>query len=239
MLRSIDTLNRNINIIGKRQQKTSSNIANSNTSGYKFQDIIQITAEERALINFSGGEEKNKLQEIGNLNLKNEIDSIYRNTNQGSLKETGRDLDFALGERGFFTILLEDGTLGFTRDGNFKKDSNNLLVTMEGSPVLGLDENGNNIKINVLEDNLSSNLLIVDFVDYDNLNYIDENLFTSENYTIVDGPVSQGFLEMSNVNLGDEMVNMIQILRELQANQKIMQTVDETLSKSVNEIGRV
>lgn len=239
MLRSIDTLNRNINIIEKRQEKTSSNIANANTSGYKFQDIIQITAEERALINFSGGEAKDELQEIGSLNLRNNIDSVYRNMNQGSLKETGRNLDFALGERGFFTILLEDGRLGFTRDGNFKKDSDDLLVTMDGRPVLGLDENGNNIQINVLEDGLSSDLLVADFDDYENLNYVGDNLFTSENYTAIDEPVNQGFLEMSNVDVGDEMINMIQTLRELQANQRIMQTVDETLSKSVNEIGKV
>lgn len=239
MLRSINTLNRNMNILQERQQKTSSNIANSNTNGYKFQDTLQITAEERALINFSGGKEKEDLQELGSLNLRNDIGSVYRVMNQGSLKETGRDLDFALGERGFFTVLLDDGRLGFTRNGNFKRDENDELVTIDGNPVIGLDENGNNIRINILDNRDDINFLIADFDNYEGLNYIGDNIFTSENYNPIDTEVQRGFLEMSNVDLGDEMVKMIEILRELQANQRIMQTVDETLSKSVNEIGKV
>lgn len=239
LLRAIDTIKWSMNTLEHRQQKTASNIANANTTGYKFQDMLQRTSEERNIINYSGGKNNNQLQELGSLNLRNEIDTISRNITQASLKETGRDLDFALGGEGFFTVLLGDGSLGFTRNGNFKKDSNNNLLTIEGNPVIGLDRNGNNIQLNIIDDRQDINFLIADFDNYDNMNYIGDNIFENDNYIPIDGFVERGFLEMSNVNLADEMIKMIENLREFQANQKMMHTVDETLSKAVNEIGKV
>lgn len=202
------------------------------------------------LINFSGGNNKDQRQEIGRLNLGNNLESVYRGMEQGNLKETGRTLDFALGEGGFFSIGLPDGTLAFTRSGNFKTDAEDYLVDMEGNPVIGLDENGNNIQIRVDNDNFTvdntgnimgggNRLLIADFNDYENLNYIGENFFTSNEYNIVNGDVNQGYLEMSNVDLADQMIALIENLREFQANQRMMHSIDETLAKTVSEVGKV
>lgn len=228
-----------MNVLQARQEKTASNIANSNTVGYKFQEILQITADERAIINFSGGGNKDKLQEIGYLNLTNDIDSIYRGLNQGNLKDTGRTLDYAIEGAGFFTIRLDDGTLAFTRNGNFKMNSANYLMTIDENPVIGLDEDGNTIEIMAEGDKLSADLMIVDFDSYENLQYIGDNLFKNDQYNIIEGDIKQGFLEMSNVNIGDEMVKMIEVLREFQANQRVMHSIDETLAKAVNEIGKL
>lgn len=228
-----------MNVIQQRQEKTASNIANSNTVGYKFQEILQITANERAIINFSGGGNKDQLQEIGRLNLSNEIDSIYRGMNQGNLKDTGRTLDYALEGAGFFTVRLNDGTLAFTRNGNFKKNSENYLMSIDENPVIGLDEDGNTMEIMVIDDNINMELMIVDFDSYENLQYIGDNLFINDQYNVIEGDIKQGSLEMSNVNIGDEMVKMIEILREFQSNQRVMHSIDETLAKAVNEIGKL
>ena len=85
-------------------------------------------------------------------------------------------------------------------------------------------------------------LRIVDFEDYNNIEKFGENL-----YNVVDGAtetestaaVKQGYLEMSNINVVKEMVEMITISRAYESNQKLIQTEDDMLDKSVNQVGKV
>lgn len=114
---------------------------------------------------------------------------------------------------------MNDGNIAYTRNGNFKLNEENQIVTMEG--YLVLDE-------------------INDFDDYQNLNRIGDTLFTSDTAPfVIDGEVKQGFLESSNVDVINEIVKMIEISREFEANQKVLHAADETLNKAVNEVGRV
>ena len=219
MIRSLYTVNRNMNILQKKQENTSANITNVNTPGYKFQDIVQSTMESQEMINYAGGKDANRRQVLGEFVYGNEIDEIYKNFEQGILQETGNPQDYAIVGNGFFTIQMDDGTIAYTRNGNFKLNDNNELVTMDG--YLVLDE-------------------ISDFADYQNLTSMGNTLFTSDEAPfVIEGEVKQGFLESSNVVIVDELVRMIEISREFEANQKLLHAADETLSKAVNEVGRV
>lgn len=219
MIRSLHTVNRNMNILQKKQENTSANITNVNTPGYKFQDIIQSTMETQLMVNYAGGRDQNRRQELGGFVYGNQIDEIYKNFEQGVLLETGNPQDYAIVGNGFFTIQMDDGTIAYTRNGNFKLNEMNQLVTMDG--YLVLDQ-------------------ISDFDNYQNLESLGNTLFTSnEAPFVIEGEVKQGFLESSNVDIVDELVRMIEISREFEANQKLLHAADETLNKAVNDVGRV
>lgn len=252
MIRSLYTLNRNMNILQKKQENTSSNIANVNTTGYKFQNIIQSTLEDLDLINYTNGPEVNQRQELGSLPFGNQIDGVYTNFSQGDLYQTEKDTDLAIRGRGFFTVLLDNGQLAFTRNGNFKINENNQLITNEGYPVLSVDDNGqlsvivfdqNNPAISNIGriGNENRYLLIADFDDMNSLEKYGDTLYTSvdNQYNRIVSDISQGYIESSNVQIADEMVKMIEVSREFESNQKLLHSADETLSKAVNEIGKV
>ena len=238
MIRSIYTVNRNMNILQKKQENTSANIANVKTPGYKFQDIIQSTMESYDMVNYKDGPREDRRQVLGQFVFGNQIDEYIKNFDQGSILETGLENDYAIVGNGFFTVQMADGQLAYTRNGNFRLDEANQLVTMNGNTVLGQGQT--NIVKNQ-DGTLSANLLISDFVDYQGLESIGNTLFTSNEAAIemVDAKVSSGFLEMSNVDIASELVRMIEISREFESNQKLLHTADETLNKAVNEIGRV
>ena len=101
MVRSIFTVNRNMNVLQKKLENTSANMANMNTPGYKFQDMVQSTLESRDLINYMGSNDLNRRQELGSLEFGNQIDEVYRNFNQGNLVETNKETDFAIVDNGF------------------------------------------------------------------------------------------------------------------------------------------
>lgn len=219
MIRTFNTVNKNMNILQTKQENISANVTNVNTSGYKFQEIIQSTLETQQMINYTGGKNIDRRRELGSYVFGNKIDGVYKNFAQGTLLETGLSTDFAIIGNGFFTIRMNDGNIAYTRNGNFKLNEENQMVTMEG--YLVLDE-------------------INDFDDYQNLNRIGDALFTSDFAPIeIEGEVKQGFLESSNVDIIDEIVKMIEISREFEANQKVLHAADETLNKAVNEVGRI
>ena len=108
---------------------------------------------------------------------------------------------------------------------------------------------GNTVEINVNElgeiyvgENYVSTLQVVDFDNYDALSSYGENMYEpveGANIIASNATVTQGYIEMSNVNMVTEMVDLIAVTRAYETNQKMIQTVDRTLDKAVNEIGRV
>jgi flagellar basal-body rod protein FlgG len=123
--------------------------------------------------------------------------------------------------------------MAYTRNGNFIINENNELTTIEGYRVIGA-----NGYINANDENY--NFLISDIEDYNTLISIGDSLFMTQSPTnIIETEVKNGYLESSNVNMVDEMVKLIEITREFETNQKLMHAADETLSKAVNEVGKV
>ena len=251
IIRSLYNVTRQMNVLQKRQENNSANAANVNTPGYKMQDLIQRTMEEHELYNHAGGRDNNQRVHLGSLNMGTEVDGAVTSFSQGSLKETGSATDLALNGRGFFTLALENGETGFTRNGNFRISEDQRLVTQEGYPVMGLNGQGNPTEIYVTGDVLTVSqrgyingtdvrLLVSDFEDTAAFEMRGESIYMTggANPMESDAQVSQGYLENANVNIMDEMVKMMEVSREFQSNQRVLSVLNETLQKTVNEIGR-
>ena len=241
----------------KRLQIISNNLANSNTVGYKqdqgqFRILDPSDMQERSTQNSA---------ELGTSQADlfwNQF-NVYTDHSSGSLKNTGNDLDLALVGKGFFCVQTPDG-IHYTRKGDFTLNANGVLVTRNGWPVLGesgeisvdgqenpqrhkkflVDEEGN---ISV-DGNQIDSLRLVDFQPPYNLTKVGEALFKSADSGPAEIPaedirVSQGFLELSNVDAVKMMTEMIEVLRGYESYQKIIRSVDEVNSRAINEIGKM
>lgn len=239
-----------MNVLQKKQENTAANTANVNTPGFKYQELIQKAMKEHQVYNHAGGAGNKAMTELGSISFGTEIDGAYSVFTPGVLKETGSATDIALNGRGFFGVTTEDGQMAFTRNGNFTISEDRRLVTKEGYPVLGT-RGGNVEEIYVMGDELSIGkngeingtdlkIFTADFADYGNLELRGETLYLGAggNFNPVDTQMEQGYLESSNVNIMDEMVKMMEVSREFQSNQRVLSVLNETLQKTVNEIGR-
>lgn len=189
---------------------------------------------------------------IGTLNSGVRLDKIEINYEQGQIFETDNQLDFALKGRGFFQIETPEG-VKYTRDGSFKLNANNELVTSEGYRVLG--SNGpiliEGTKVSVSEggeifvdDQWMDQLNIVDIQNLRDMRKEGSNLYrmaagTEAEAQPFSGQVLQGFLENSNVDAVKEMIEMITLFRNYESNQRMIKAYDDTLHKVVNEVGKV
>ncbi|MEO1319695.1 MAG: flagellar basal-body rod protein FlgG, partial [Pseudomonadota bacterium] len=172
---------------------------------------------------------------------------------QGSILQTDNPLDVAIQGRGYFQILLPDGTLGFTRDGSFQRDAQGQLVTAGGylvQPSITIPEGAQSITVGV-DGTVSVQLAgqtaptqvgilqIVDFINPVGLQPRGENLFAETVSSGTPQPGSpglnglgrlqQGALEGSNVNVVEELVNMIETQRAYEMNSKAISTNDQML----------
>ena len=211
------------------------NIANANTTGYKkerisFRDYI-IPVD-----NNPGSRPDGRVM--------TELSGIVTDFSEGSLIMTDNPLDLAINGEGFFALEGDR----YTRNGNFRINSDGYLVNQDGVKVLGdggpVAVQGNNIAINpsgeIIVDDISvGRLKIVGFPDKGVLSKLSGGMFTAkEAGEAVDSNISQGFLEGSNLNVIREMVQMLKSLREFESYQKMIQAFDEAASKTINEMGR-
>ncbi|PAB58280.1 flagellar hook-basal body complex protein [Anaeromicrobium sediminis] len=189
---------------------------------------------------------------IGTLNSGVKINKIATNFLQGNMQNTESDLDMAIDGDGFFQIQTPDG-IRYTRDGSFKLNENKELVTQDGYPVLGeygiIEIDAEKIGVNergeiLLDNEYWDTLKVVDLENKKDLRKLGNNTYKMEEgiepiEKDFNGKVLQGFLEGSNVNSIKEMSKMISLYRNYETNQKIVKAYDETLGKTVNEIGKV
>lgn len=241
----------------KRLDTVTNNLANASTTGFKREGLTSKSFDQMLTVKLNDLSVPYLNEGIGKMSLGVKIGENYTDYSQGSLKETGNTYDLALAGNGFFTISYTDkkGNTSekYTRNGEFTMDSEGYLRTLEGDYVQG---EGGAIMIPVETSEVSirdngdiyadgeyvDSLRIVDFEDYNNIEKFGENL-----YNVVDGAtetestaaVKQGYLEMSNINVVKEMVEMITISRAYESNQKLIQTEDDMLDKSVNQVGKV
>ncbi len=241
---------------------TSNNIANVNTTGFKksradFNDLFY-QAMQYAGTNTSNTTLSPDGMEVG---LGVRPSAITKMFSQGSPKETENNLDVAITGKGFFQVQLPDGTTAYTRSGNFKLDEQGNLVTSEGYlliPQITLPEDTTQVNIGVdgtvsvtqglqTTSNVIGQITLANFVNPAGLHSIGDNLFSITNASgeaIVGNPDSQGlgklrqgFLELSNVRLVEEMTDLITAQRAYEANSKSIQTADAML-QTVNSLKR-
>lgn len=240
------TTNRNLHILEKKQENLSTSVANLNTAGYKEQELIQSTLLEGNLFNRLEGPNLDQPLNVGGLPLGNQIDGVYRDFSQGGIKMTNSSTDLAIQGDAFFTVETAGG-VAYTRNGNFTVDAAGFLATQAGQLVLSTTNEP--IQVNRLQFTVSNNGTILEtgqqlqltaFADPNGLTSTGDTLFTGEGGMMTgDSTVLQTALETTNTNMADVMIDVMQISREYEANQKILQAADQTLQKAVNEIGKV
>lgn len=233
----------------------ANNLANTSTAGFKrsravFEDLLYQTVRQ------PGAQSSQQTQLPSGLQLGTgtRLVATERIHTQGNLQETGNDKDVAINGAGFFQVLLPDGTQAYTRDGSFQSDSQGQLVTASGfvvQPAITIPAGTQ--KITVGRDGTVSavpasgaavqvgSLQLATFVNPAGLESKGENLYvetgasgtagTNAPGTNGAGLLTQGYVETSNVNIVEEMVNMIQTQRAYEINSKAISTSDQMLAK--------
>jgi len=236
----------------------ANNLANMNTTGYQrrrteFHDLIYKNSDRPDGAGSRAGE-----QVPGGIQSGHGVDlmSVYRVTEQGSLRATDSAFDLAIQGNGYFQIQLPDGEVGYTRDGTFQLDSSGALVTHDGYPVLPgvqVPPDAVDISINATGevlvkqdgDETPSNVGVVQLAIFPNeggLHAEGNNLYTATDASGAASPtnpgesgagsVLQGFIEVSNVNAVEEIAEMIRAQRAYDMNSKVIQTADQMMAPS-------
>jgi flagellar basal-body rod protein FlgF len=245
----------------KSMDVISNNLANINTTGYK-QDVAVFESFPDVLVGRINDRRGNfsPTRYVGDVSLGSDIGEVFTNHMAGMLTRTDRSLDLSIeGEPGAFFTMGAENEQGemleyFTRNGAFALNGEGNLVDYEGRFVLG--ENGViNIESEIffvqpngtvlVEGEVVDRIRITQFENPRDLVKLGNNLM-GVNPEIEEAPqinfegtIRQGYIEASNVNTIKEMVSMIEVLRVYEANQKVVQTVDEILQKAVNEVGSI
>jgi len=189
---------------------------------------------------------------IGTISAGTMLQRIETNFTQGQIIETANPLDLAINGEGFFVVDTGAG-IRFTRDGSFKLNSNMELVTSEGYIVLGrygpIVLDGKDISINTrgeifVDGEYIDTLDIINIRNLRDLRKTGDGLFMIEEGIEIEadeftGEILQGKLEQSNVDTIKEMVEMINLYRNYESNQRVIQAYDQILDKVINDLGRI
>lgn len=234
----------------------SNNLANVNTTAYKrsniqFQDLMYQVEKAAGAPTTSGSQIPTGVQ-YGHGSRVSATSKLFT---QGTLQNTGVQLDLAIEGEGFFEVIQTDGTSAYTRDGTFKLDSTGKIVTVDGLQVKGLDTiDAGTTTITINADGSFSTIVngqvvqkapltLARFPNSAGLKSAGHNLFvTTEASGTAEtggtpgqngfGTIAQGYLELSNVEVVQEMVNMIVAQRAYEVNSKAIQAADEMLGQA-------
>ena len=247
---------------GMQSQQTNldviaNNLANVNTTGFKkvkaeFQDLLYQTSRSAGSDQGGGNMLPTSLQ-IGHGSRLISTSKVFTN---GELTQTGERMDVAIQGDGFFEVQLADGTLAYTRDGALKVASDGRVTTSDGLPLQG---GWQPIPTGTEQINISPNgtvttkgasgtqtfqIQLTRFANPAGLEAVGRNLFKETGASGTPeignagengyGELQQGYLEMSNVKVVEEMVNMILAQRAYEVNSKAVQTADEMMQLSNN-----
>jgi flagellar basal-body rod protein FlgG len=240
----------------------SHNLANVNTVGFKksrteFEDLLYNTVREPGAKSTINTEIPTGIQ----VGLGSRIIGVNRVFSQGNFKRTGNALDLVIEGDGFFQVTRPDGSIAYTRSGNFSKDSTGRVVTPEGYPLeppLNIPADatsvtiGNDGTVSVISAGSNTateigTIQLAKFINPAGLKSIGKNMYTqttSSGDPILGTPglegfgtLAQGFQELSNVDIVEELVEMIIAQRAYETNARSIRTADEMLNRAIN-LGR-
>jgi flagellar basal-body rod protein FlgG len=244
-----------------RMNVISNNLANVSTTGFKrsravFEDLLYQNVRQ------VGAQSSQDTQLPSGLMLGTGVRTVATEKlfTQGNIIQTGNSLDLALQGRGFFQVLLPDGTVSYTRDGSFQVDADGQMVNANGyvlQPGITVPENA--ISVTIGSDGVVSaltpgataptqlgNLELADFVNPAGLQAMGDNLFLESAASGSPqtgtpgqnglGTIVQGSVESSNVNVVEELVDMIETQRAYEMNSKAITTTDQMLAYVNNNL---
>ena len=233
----------------------SNNLANSSTVGFKksravFEDLLYQNITQPGGRSSQDTEMPNGLM----VGAGTKVVATQKNYSQGNMTTTENSLDFMIQGKGFFEIQRPDGTLAYTRNGQFSLDENGRLVTSGAGfplqPEMNVPDNAQSISISQqgevtaqvpgqADGVVIGQLTITDFINPSGLEPVGQNLLLETGVSGAPiqgnpgdnglGIVIQGALETSNVNVTEELVNMIESQRVYEMNSKVISSVDQML----------
>ena len=260
MIRALWTAAAGMNCQQMNVDVIANNLANVNTTGFKrsradFQDLLYQSLLDAGMTSNAGAEFPVGL-EVG---MGARVVSTEKVFTQGDYRETGNNLDLVIEGDGFFQVTMPNGTTGYTRSGAFKIDSQGRLCTSDGwllEPEVSIPASaveisiGSDGSVSVLDgdtgeiQDLGVTVDLARFTNPGGLKSIGHSMFTATpaSGTAITGTpgslglgaITQGFLEMSNVSVVEEMVNLIAGQRAYEVSSKAIQAADEMLQMANN-----
>ena len=256
MIRSLSIAKTGLDAQQTQLDVVANNLANVGTTGFKrsravFEDLMYQNLRQ------SGGQTSDQTRMPSGLQLGTGVRVVAteRIHTQGNSTKTDKPTDVMINNDGFFQVLMPDGTAAYTRDGSFQTDQNGQLVTASGypmQPAITLPPNatsmtvGRDGTVSVVQAGSAASVQIgqiqlATFLNATGLQSNGENLYVETdasggaNQTAPGqngaGTLSQGYVESSNVNVVEELVNMIQTQRAYEINSKVVKTSDEMLAR--------
>ncbi len=234
----------------------SNNLANVSTTGFKrsravFEDLLYQTLRQ------PGAQSTQQTQISSGLQIGTGVRPVAteRIHTQGNLQQTGNGLDVAVQGEGFFQIQLPDGTTAYTRDGSFQLDNQGQMVTASGYPLspaiilpadtlsmtIGKDGTVSVQQSGQVSPTQVGTIQLATFVNSGGLQSAGENLYleTASSGTPTPntpgsngaGVLNQNYVETSNVNVAEELVQLITTQRAYELNSRAIQTSDQMLGR--------
>jgi len=234
----------------------SNNLANTSTNGFKrsravFEDLLYQTQRQ------PGANSSQNTQIPSGLQVGTGVKPVatVKNFTQGNLQQTGNGMDVAINGNGFFAVELPDGTQGYTRDGSIQVNSEGVMVTSNGFPILGpITVPAESQGLTISPDGTVTakiagqaapqtlgQLQLATFINPTGWSSEGQNLYreTAASGTPTLGTpgqngagiLSQGYVETSNVNVVEELVGLIQSQRAYEINSKAISTSDQMLQR--------
>jgi flagellar basal-body rod protein FlgG len=258
MFRALSTAALGMSAQQKSVDNIANNLANVGTTGFKrstiaFQDLFyeRIASSKHGA---AGNRISNDSPELEIGHGSRPVATI-RNFMQGPISETGNALDLAINGSGFFQVEMPDGTIAYSRDGNFTRDATGLLVNNSGLPLadqieipadataIEISQDGV-VKARIAGDSSTEvelgQIEIAKFVNTSGLEALGGNLYAETESSGVPffglpgtdgfGSIEQGYLEQSNVDVVNEMVRLIEAQRAYETNSKMVQTAEDMMS---------
>jgi flagellar basal-body rod protein FlgG len=256
MIRSLSIAKTGLDAQQTQLDVVANNLANVGTTGFKrsravFEDLMYQNLRQ------SGGQTSDQTRMPSGLQLGTGVRVVAteRIHTQGNPTKTDNLKDVAINGNGFFQVLMPDGTAAYTRDGSFQADQNGQLVNVSGFPVqpaITLPQNatgmtiGRDGTVSVVQAGSTASVQVgqiqlTTFLNPTGLQANGENLYVETDASgganqsapgqNGAGTLSQGYVEASNVNVVEELVNMIQTQRAYEINSKVVKTSDEMLAR--------
>ena len=244
-----------------RMEVVSNNIANVNTTGFKreravFEDLLYQNISQVG----ANSTQDTQLPSGFSIGTGVRVVATEKLHSQGKLTNTGNTFDMAVQGKGFFQILMPDGSLAYTRDGSFQVNQDGQLVTATGyqvQPAISVPEGA--LSVTIGSDGTVSALLpgsnaatqigslqLTNFINPAGLQPIGQNLLLESGASGAPqtgtpglnglGTLTQGSVESSNVNIAEELVNMIETQRAYEMNSKAIQSADQLLQFVTNNL---
>lgn len=260
MIKSLSTAATGMQAQQANMDVVANNLANVSTAGFKksraeFEDLLYKTEKEPGAVTGLNSISPTGVQ----TGLGVRIASIQKDFEIGAGQVTKNPLDLQIEGSGFFPIQMSDGQIGYTRDGQFKKDPAGRIVDKNGHPLqpeIIIPPNAQSIDIspsgqvsvtagNSMVPEVIGQIQVVNFVNPAGLKAMGKNVFMPSGSSGLPvqgvpgqnglGEIAQGQVESSNVNIVDEMINMITAQRAYETNSKVVQASDQMLQQ-VNQL---